>query len=95
MTRKGYVVYNAPTQFNTKTITGAQWAQAGVDDQETAHWGAENNWKIPAERFSDAAWPFIEADPSLRYEGGEDDRAPVSESEVRESAGSGTKRGRR
>lgn len=95
MARKGYVVYDAPTQFNTRTLTKQDWERLGVTDMDTVHWGPENNWKVPADKFSDHAWPYIEAESSLRHEGGDDDRDEVPEPEARSASDTGTKRGRR
>lgn len=106
MARKGYVRYDAPTQFNTRTITKQNWEQLGVTDMETVHWGPENNWKIPADKFSHDAWPFIEAEssllheedtppPVLRKEEVSDDRVEVSEPVARETPAAGRKRGGR
>ncbi len=95
MERKGYVRYAAPTQFNTRTITEQNWRDAGVTDMETVHWGPETNWKVPAKRFSDDAWPIVEGDSSLVYEGGDDDRVEMSEPDARATAESGrVRRGR-
>jgi len=96
MERKGYVRYAAPTQFNTRTITTQNWRDVGVEDMETVHWGPETNWKVPAKRFSDDAWPIIEGDSQLVHEGGDDDdRVKVSEPDAREVAASGEERGGR
>lgn len=87
--RSGYVVYEAPTTLNTRTITKKEWASVGVEDQEDLFWGAANNWKVPASDISDAAWPHIEADPGLRHEedaekeGSTDGGAEVSEQKTR------------
>jgi hypothetical protein len=92
MERKGYVRYVAPTQFNTRTITKQNWLDAGVEDMDAVHWGPENNWKVPAKRFSVDAWPIIEADSSLVHEGGDDDRVEVSEPEARDAVATGKDR---
>ena len=85
--RSGYVVYQAATEVNTRTISKHDWLLVGVEDQDQLHWGPENNWKVPAADISDAAWPHIERDDGLLYEPDEeaknDDGAPVQKPEVR------------
>jgi hypothetical protein len=95
MKRKGYVRYVAPTQFNTRTLTKQDWESLGVTDQDAVHWGPETNWKVPADRFSDAAWPVIEGESSLVHEGGDDDSVEMSEPVARATAAPGRQRGGR
>lgn len=98
MKRKGYVVYKAPTQNNTRTITAEEWLRIGVEDQETLFWGPANNWKVPAADVNDAAWPHIEGDSGFSHEKEEPDDNKgdeVPESQVREPDQPVVKRGRR
>lgn len=99
---KGYVVYHAPTLMNTRTITNEEWSRIGVEDQDTLHWGPENNWKVPAADVSVGAWPHIEGDSGFSHvideepeQESTDDGDAVPESEVRESADAKPKRGGR
>lgn len=48
-----------------RQITAMEWQKVGVNDMETVVWHKANNWTVPASKFSDEAWPFIEADEKL------------------------------
>jgi len=86
--REGYVEYLRATDLNTRSITAAEWTTVGVEDQNTLIWGPSNNWRIPADEISDAAWPHIENDNGLRHvvpekQEADDAGTEVSEPEVR------------
>jgi hypothetical protein len=54
----------APYAFEERVITKAQLAQVGVDHPDLV-WNAGNGWMVPEGSISDAAWPYIVADPGL------------------------------
>ena len=91
MARDGYVEYVRLTDLNTRQITRFDWEQVGVD-HDTISWDASNNWKVPADKISDEAWPHIEADTGLRYVPKEEsDGTTVPEPQVRRARASSNK----
>lgn len=59
-----YVKYIGTSHW--REITGKQWAALDPPvEQKTLRWEAANGWTLPADRISDDAWPYIDADPEL------------------------------
>lgn len=51
---------------HVREITQKQWAELDPPvDNVTLVWNVANGWTIPADRISDDAWPYIEADSEL------------------------------
>lgn len=59
-----YIKYVGTSHW--REITEKQWAalQPPVECP-TLRWDASNNWTIAADRISDDAWPYIDADSEL------------------------------
>jgi hypothetical protein len=57
-----YVKYVGTSHW--RRMTRQEWANIpeGAIEQETLEWNAANGWTIPADRITDAAWPYIKAD---------------------------------
>lgn len=57
-----YVKYIGTSHW--RRMTREEWANIpqGAVDQDTLEWNAANGWTIPADRITDAAWPYIRAD---------------------------------
>jgi hypothetical protein len=59
-----YVKYVGTSHW--REITQKQWASLEPPvDQITLRWDAANGWTIPADRITDDAWPYIDADSEL------------------------------
>lgn len=53
---------------DVREITKAQWAKAGVEDQNLVRWNAENGHTVKAEEItSDKAREILAKDPSFTF----------------------------
>lgn len=52
-------------EAGVREITKAQWKAAGVEDQDTTIWNAENDYSLPASQFTDRALEVLKRDPNL------------------------------
>lgn len=59
---KQYVRYFPPTYFGERVIDEAAWKSIGVDDQKEVVWNEGNDFRLPIERFSEAALDYIDSD---------------------------------
>lgn len=83
----GYVKYIGVATI--RQITADEWAKVGVTDMETVVWDRYNGWTVPDSKFTEAAWPFIEADKGFVRIGdraGQQDRAESIEREDHKEA---------
>jgi hypothetical protein len=70
---------------HVREITEKQWAELDPPvENKTLRWDSANGWTIPADRISDDAWPYIDADSELividkdyRTSSPKDDSAPA------------------
>lgn len=51
---------------SVREITRQQWANAGVQNQQDAHWTISNRHLLPLEHFSDAALDVLMMDGKFR-----------------------------
>lgn len=51
---------------DVRRITKQEWKAAGVEDQDTVEWNADNDFTVPRSALSDAAWAKIEKDSDLK-----------------------------
>lgn len=51
---------------DVREITKAQWAKAGVDDQELVRWSAENDFTVKRSELSAGALKVLEKDSDLK-----------------------------
>ena len=59
-----YVKYVGTSHW--REITEAQWASLEPPVENiTLRWDAANGWTIPADKISEDAWPYIDADSEL------------------------------
>lgn len=59
-----YIKYVGTSHW--REITEKQWAALDPPvEQKTLRWEAANGWTLNADRISDDAWPYIDADPEL------------------------------
>lgn len=59
-----YVKYVGTSHW--RRITRQEWAELNPPvDSPTLEWNSANGWTIPADRITDDAWPYIEADHEL------------------------------
>jgi hypothetical protein len=59
-----YVKYMGTSHY--REITHQQWAALNPPvDNPTLRWDAANGWTISADKISEDAWPYIEADTEL------------------------------
>lgn len=56
--------FREPFHFEDRRITKAELKQVGVEHDDLV-WNQGNNWMIAESQISDAAWPYIVADPNL------------------------------
>jgi hypothetical protein len=50
----------------TREITKAQWKRAGVEDQDTTIWSAENDFSLPVSDFKPEALALLAKDRNLK-----------------------------
>lgn len=50
----------------TREITKAQWKRAGVEDQETTIWSADNEFRLPVGDFTPEALAVLAKDRNLK-----------------------------
>lgn len=51
--------------FVAREITTAQWKKAGVEDQKTVTWNADNDFQVPVGDLNEAALKLLEKDDEL------------------------------
>jgi len=51
---------------DVREITKAQWAKAGVEDQNLVRWSAENDFTVKESDLSKSALKVLEKDSSLQ-----------------------------
>jgi hypothetical protein len=78
----GYVKYIGLATI--RQITADDWAKVDVTDMETVTWSKANGWTVPDSKFTESAWPFIDADKNFVRIGdreGQQDRLEAIERE--------------
>lgn len=50
----------------TREISKADWRAAGVEDQETVTWNADNEYRVPADQFTEQALQVLTRDRNLK-----------------------------
>lgn len=51
--------------FVVRQITTAEWKKAGVEDQKTVIWNADNGFQVPVSDLNEAALKLLEKDDEL------------------------------